>query len=96
MVSNGLNNQGRTIKFTPDAFLLLEESTIFVESSVQKSKLYDKFKKDITKCLSLRSKNLNKIILSYTGKLKNEFLYNKNRNNYSVNEFMNNLNDYIN
>lgn len=72
IISYGLNKKGRTIKGSPDSFLLLPESTIFVEASIQQSKLYDKFRSDIKKCLSISSKTLKKIILSYTGRLSIE------------------------
>ena len=69
IISYGINIKGRTIKGTPDSFVLKPDSTIFVETTIQKSRLYKKFDADVRKCLSLSSKALNKIILSYTGRL---------------------------
>ena len=69
IVSYGLNSKGRAIIGSPDTYLLLEGTTIFVEASVQKTDLYNKFKNDIEKCLSIQSKTLSKIILSFTGRL---------------------------
>lgn len=69
IISYGLNSRGRTIKGTPDSFILVNGTTIFVECSIQQSGLFKKFESDISKCLSISSESLRKIILAYTGRL---------------------------
>lgn len=69
--SGGMDGTDKTIKGTPDAYIHLKNGKfVFIEYTVQHTRIYDKFYKDIEKCLDenktkVSVKNIEKIIIMY-------------------------------